>query len=175
MLAYTHARGLLDRPAIDKFREMRALHRVQVRPAQLRDLDQAAPLFDAYRQFYRLPPDLAVAHAFLSARLERRESVLLLAESDATLCGFAQLYPSFCSLAAAPILVLYDLFVAPAARRRGVGRALLQASRRHAQACGAVRLELATARGNAPAQALYESEGWLRDEEFYRYSLAVQG
>jgi ribosomal protein S18 acetylase RimI-like enzyme len=147
------------------------LHPVQVRAAQARDLDQAAHLFDAYRQFYRRPPDLAAAHAFLRARFERRESVLLVAEADAGLRGFTQLYPTFCSVAAAPILVLYDLFVEPAARRHGVARALLRAGREHAQACGAVRLELATARANAPAQALYESEGWVRDDEFYRYSL----
>jgi ribosomal protein S18 acetylase RimI-like enzyme len=146
---------------------------VRIRPAQARDLDQAARLFDAYRQFYRQPPDLAAALAFLRARLQRRESVLLVAETDAGLCGFTQLYPTFCSIAAAPIVVLYDLFVDPAARRHGVGRTLLRAACEHAQACGAVRLELATARVNAPAQALYHSEGWVRDEEFYRYSLAV--
>jgi ribosomal protein S18 acetylase RimI-like enzyme len=147
----------------------------RVRPAQARDLDQAARLFDAYRQFYGRPADLPAARAFLRARLQHRESTLLVAESDAVLCGFTQLYPTFCSVAAAPIFILYDLFVEPAARRRGVGRALLRAGRAHAQACGAVRLELATARSNAPAQALYEAEGWLRDDQFLRYSLDCCG
>jgi ribosomal protein S18 acetylase RimI-like enzyme len=31
------------------------------------------------------------------------------------------------------------------------------------------RLELSTARSNATAQALYESLGWQRDEEFFTY------
>lgn len=152
----------------------RPRQQVRIRPAQARDLAEAARLFDAYRQFYGQPPDLEAAQAFLRARFERRESVLLVAAAGAGLCGFTQLYPTFCSVAAAPVFVLYDLFVAPATRRRGVGRALLRAAREHAQACGAVRLELATARVNAPAQALYEAEGWVRDEAFYRYSLDVR-
>jgi ribosomal protein S18 acetylase RimI-like enzyme len=147
---------------------------VRIRPAQARDLPEAARLFDAYRQFYGQPADLEAAQVFLCARFERRESVLLVAGAGAGLCGFTQLYPTFCSVAAAPVFVLYDLFVEPAIRRRGVGRALLRAACEHAQACGAVRLELATARVNAPAQALYESEGWVRDEAFYRYSLDVR-
>lgn len=146
---------------------------VRIRPAQARDLAEAARLFDAYRQFYGQPADLAAAQAFLRARFERRESVLLVAEAGARLCGFTQLYPTFCSVAAAPVFVLYDLFVEPAARRGGVGRALLRAAREHARTCGAVRLELATARVNVPAQALYESEGWVRDDAFYRYRLDV--
>jgi hypothetical protein len=70
---------LLDWPARESIRETQALHRVQVRAAQARDLDAAARLFDAYRQFYRQPRDLAAAHAFLRARLQRRKSVLLVA------------------------------------------------------------------------------------------------
>lgn len=142
-----------------------------IRLAQLGDLASVARLFDAYRQFYGQPSDLATAQAFLRARFERHESVLLVAQTGTGLCGFTQLYPTFCSVAAASIFVLYDLFVEPAARRHGVARALLRAACAYAQGCGAARVELATARTNAPAQALYESEGWVRDEVFYRYSL----
>lgn len=85
-----------------------------------------------------------------------------------------QLYPSFCSVAAAPILVLYDLYVAPAARRQGLARGLLQAAREHGAASGAARLELATARTNLTAQALYASMGWQRDDLFLHYALSLQ-
>jgi ribosomal protein S18 acetylase RimI-like enzyme len=74
---------------------------------------------------------------------------------------------------AAKIYVLYDLFVAPSARRSGAARALMLAAQAHAQQTGAVRLELATARTNVQAQALYESLGWVRDEAFYRYNLDI--
>ena len=40
-------------------------------------------LFDAYRQFYEQPPDLALARAFIGGRLERGESIVFLAERAA--------------------------------------------------------------------------------------------
>ena len=114
-----------------------------------------APLFDAYRQFYEQPADADAALAFITARLERGESVILLARRPAgSALGFCLLYPSFCSVLAAPIYVLYDLFVAPDARRLGVGRALLLAAEAHARATGHARMDLTTARNNivsAPA------------------------
>ena len=143
-----------------------------VRPAQASDLHRVAQLFDQYRQFYQQPADLALAERFIAARFANQQSAILVA-SDATaaLVGFTQLYPTFCSVSAAPIYVLYDLFVAKPWRRQGVARALMTAARLHARRTGAARLELATARTNIQAQALYESLGWVRDEQFHRYSL----
>ncbi|MDC2861439.1 GNAT family N-acetyltransferase [Delftia sp. DT-2] len=134
-----------------------------------------APLFDAYRQFYEQPADADAALAFITARLERGESVILLARRpDGSALGFCQLYPSFCSVLAAPIYVLYDLFVVPEARRLGVGRALLLAAETHARATGHARMDLTTARNNLRAQALYESLGWVRDEVFLTYARHLQ-
>src|ERR1700749_4339513 len=98
-----------------------------IRLATLDDLDSLAPLFDAYRRFYEQPGDVALASAFLHDRLERRESTILVAEADDQLLGFCQLYPTWCSVAAARIFVLYDLFVDADARRGGVGRRLMRA------------------------------------------------
>ena len=61
----------------------------------------------------------------------------------------------------------------PAARRGGVGRALLLAAERLAAAEGRGRLELTTARTNHTAQALYASLGWVRDEVYLTYTRAV--
>lgn len=144
-----------------------------IRRATLDDLDAVAPLFDAYRRFYEQPGDVALASAYLHARLERGESVILVATSDAAPVGFCQLYPTWCSVAAAPILVLYDLFVDDDARRGGVGRALMLAAQDFGREAGAARLDLSTARSNARAQALYESLGWQRDEVYLTYSLSL--
>lgn len=143
---------------------------VRIRLAGLADLDRLAPLFNAYRLFYEQPDDLALARRFLAERLQRSESVVLLAEGDdGRDLGFCQLYPSFCSVEAQPIFSLYDLFVTPAARRLGVGRALLRAAEGLALERGVARLDLTTARSNARAQALYESEGWVLDPIFLAY------
>ena len=135
------------------------------------DLDAIALLFDAYRQFYKQPPDLALARSYLHERMQRGESVIFVAEDDTgRMVGFTQLYPTFCSVRAAPTFVLYDLFVAPEARSSGAGRALMQAAEAYAAGTGAARLELSTAKTNTVAQSLYESQGWTRDEAFYVYN-----
>lgn len=142
--------------------------------ATVADVDRVAPLFDAYRQFYGLPSNLQLCRNFIAERLGRDESVVLLAAAaDATALGFVQMYPTFASLAAARIYVLYDLFVDPAARQRGVGRRLMEAAADEARRRGAVSLVLSTARTNHPAQRLYESLGWVRDEEFDEYNLRL--
>mgnify|MGYP001164668533 FL=1 len=146
---------------------------VATRLAAVADVGRVAPLFDAYRQFYGLAPDLELAQWFLRERLSRGESVVLLAEHDGTALGFVQMYPTFSSLRAARTFVLYDLFVDPAARQRGVGRRLMQAAADEARTQGAVSLVLSTARTNSAAQRLYESLGWVRDEEFYEYNLRL--
>lgn len=147
---------------------------VRTRLASVSDADAIAPLFDAYRQFYAQAPDLPGARRFIRARLQGNESVVIVAaQADGGLLGFCQLYPTFCSVAAAPICVLYDLFVTPEARRTGAGRQLMRAAQAHAAAHGFARLDLTTAKANQPAQSLYESLGWVRDEVFHAYSLAL--
>ena len=144
-----------------------------VRRATLDDLDRLVLLFDAYRQFYEQHSDLTVARQFLNDRLTRHESIVLIAENGSGMAiGFVQLYPTFSSLLAAPMYLLSDLFVVPSARRRRVGTLLLTSAAETARAAGVVRLELATAVTNAPAQRLYEALGWQRDE-FYQYGLML--
>ncbi len=145
-----------------------------VRRASTTDVALVAPLFDAYRQFYGLAPAPDLSRRFLTERLERGESVVLLAQQPACdALGFVQMYPTFSSLRAARVFVLYDLYVASDARRRGVARALMHAAVDEARAAGAVALTLQTARTNTTAQRLYESLGWRRDEEFVEYGLTI--
>ncbi len=143
---------------------------IEIRPAEPADIAQIAVLFDAYRQFYEQASDLNLATSFIAARLHHQDAHILLAEQDGKLIGFCQLYPSFCSILAAPIFVLYDLFVTPTARKTGAGRALLQAAEQLALRLGKARLDLSNAKNNLAAQSLYESQGWRRDEMFYTYT-----
>lgn len=144
------------------------------RAATAADITRIADLFDQYRQFYEQAPSPEAAHDFISQRFSKSESVLLVAETtQKEIVGFCQLYPSFCSVEAAPIYVLYDLFVEPAARKTGAGRSLLLAAEARAAKDGKARMDLTTAKTNHSAQSLYESLGWVRDEVFYAYSRHV--
>jgi ribosomal protein S18 acetylase RimI-like enzyme len=143
------------------------------RLAHLEDLGQVANLFDQYRQFYSQVPDISLATKFIEERMQRQESVIWVAEKNAEIFGFCQLYPTFCSVEAAPIMVLYDLFVSSKARNAGAGRALMESAQQYASQNGFTRLYLSTAKNNTTAQALYESLGWERDDVYFSYSLGL--
>ena len=143
-----------------------------IRRADQDDLDTIAPLFDAYRQFYAQPHDLPRARDWLGVRMQRGESVVLLAERNGRACGFTQLYPMFSSVRTARLWILNDLFVTSDARRCGIARALLDAAASFARDDGATWIMLETHRDNAAARALYGAAGWNEDASQW-YSLPL--
>ena len=141
--------------------------------AESRHLDELGRLFNLYRVFYEEADDLEKASKYISARFNEGDSMIFVAENDDGLSGFVQLYPSFCSVSAVPILILYDLFVDDSHRSKGLGRSLMNAARDFASENGYKRLELATAKDNYIGQSLYESLGYEIDREFLHYSLEI--
>jgi ribosomal protein S18 acetylase RimI-like enzyme len=139
--------------------------------ADTMDLERILPLFGAYLRFYRQPFNRRNARSFLAARLRRQENAIFLAVDRNVALGFTQLYPTFASLTQGRAWILHDLYVVPAARRRGVGEALLRRAEVYARRSGAHSLNLETAVTNRPAQRLYEKLGWRRDTKFHRYLL----
>ena len=140
-------------------------------------LELVAPLFDAYRQFYKQATDLGAARRYIEQRLKGQDAVVFLAvdkeKNRAEGLGFVQLYPSLASIPMKPIWILYDLFVTPAARKSGVGRALMERATQHGRETGADSIILETASDNHKAQRLYEELGYKRDDVFYRYALLL--
>lgn len=144
------------------------------REASQHDIPAVSELFDLYRQFYEQESNQQQALDFITKRLAKQESVILVAEhAQSGLIGFCQLYPTFCSVEAKPIYSLYDLFVHPSARKCGVGKMLLLAAEAKAAKSGKARMDLTTAKTNMAAQSLYESLGWVRDEIFFTYNRQV--
>ena len=142
--------------------------------ANIKHLDEVARLFNLYRIFYKQPDDLERAHQFIKGRMEMNDSIIFVSNNaDGTLSCFVQLYPSFCSVSTIPMLILYDLFVDPDTRTKGIGRALMNKARQYAQENGFKRLELSTAKDNFIGQSLYESLGYEVDDEFLHYSLEI--
>ncbi len=148
---------------------------VHILQASLDDLNDLLPLFVGYRLFYKHGPEAERAREYLRERLACQESVVFLAwlEDGAAkrAVGFTQLFPLFSSDAMQRFWLFNDLFVVPEVRRRGVGRLLLERVRSYAESTGVAGLMLQTAIDNYPAQALYESLGWKRDEQFFVYEL----
>jgi len=79
-----------------------------------------------------------------------------IAEADAVGCGFATVeYVPWQQR-----LVLWFLYIAPAFRRRGVGRALLEQVEQHGRAVGATHVWLETSNVNVPGVLAYERLGY---------------
>ncbi|MGJ8668848.1 MAG: GNAT family N-acetyltransferase [Oceanococcus sp.] len=147
---------------------------IEIREAENADLPQLSVLFDNYRQFYGQKSDLERAKMFILDRFECKDSILLVAPYGTDgLVGFTQLYPTFSSVVTARTFILNDLYVAPASRKLGVAKALLNAACKEGTRRGAVRLTLSTAVENYSAQQLYEREGWLKNEQFFHYSIGL--
>lgn len=142
---------------------------ITIERVRLDDVDQVTDLFLGYLDFYRRPATREEAEGYLRARLSGAESLILVARQDGRSLGFTQVYPTFSSVSMAPVWTLNDLYVAPEARKSGIGRALIRAVVTEAAAAGAVRVTLSTAEDNTTAQALYESEGFETGHPFKHY------
>lgn len=141
--------------------------------ATIKDFDLVAPLFDAYRQFYKQKSDLKLAKKFISERLKNKQSIIFVAFLEKKAVGFVQLYPSFSSVSVARILVLNDLYVADESRKLGVARALMNKAKDYAVKNKIKRLSLSTAKNNLTAKSLYESLGYVLDSSYDHYSLEI--
>jgi ribosomal protein S18 acetylase RimI-like enzyme len=107
-----------------------------------------APLSDAARE--RIVRGLAETPGAFS----------LIARIDGEAAGLANCFTAYSTFAAAPLVNVHDIAVAPAFRGRGIGRALLLAVEAEARARGACKITLEVLSGNERAKALYLALGF---------------
>ncbi|MBD3106991.1 GNAT family N-acetyltransferase [Bacillus sp. AGMB 02131] len=142
---------------------------MQILQATLQHLQEVALLFDQYRQFYNQPRDLEAAAAFLSARIEKNESIIFFAKIDEQTAGFIQLYPTFSSVNMQKAFILNDLYVEECFRGHGVGKALIEKCYSVCEQEQARYITLQTAPDNEMAKRLYEKMGMEINREFISY------
>lgn len=143
-----------------------------IKKATFDDLQQLVELFDQYRQFYQQVSDKKMAETFLTERLSKEDSVIYIAYLENKAVGFTQLFPSFSSVSMERLWILNDLYVASAARKKGVADKLMNTAIDFAKETQAKGLLLETGSGNLPAQQLYEKIGFERETAyFYFYSV----
>jgi ribosomal protein S18 acetylase RimI-like enzyme len=99
---------------------------------------------------------------FLVSQLDRQDAIVLVAEVDGAVLGYAyaRLEGNDWMALRGPAGVIHDLIVDPERRRQGLGRALLRAALWSLAERGAPRVLLSTAQGNAVARRLFESAGF---------------
>jgi ribosomal protein S18 acetylase RimI-like enzyme len=146
---------------------------MRVRPARPSDLPRVSELaaalvrqhhaLDAHR-FMLVEPIEEGYRRFLTGELRRKGALVLVAEDDAGILGYAYatLEPRNWNDLLDAAGKLNDVYVDPEARRRGVGRALCQAVLAELGARGAPRVVLMSAWRNPDAHVFFEALGFRR-------------
>jgi GNAT superfamily N-acetyltransferase len=133
--------------------------RVEVRVAQPGEEAEVTRLMAAFRDFYddSEPPDELIGRVVAELIGDKHTEFLL---AGAPAVGVAQLRFRPSVWTGTDDAWLEDLFVLEPARRKGVGRALVEACAERSRARGCKRLQLDTNETNAGALALYERLGF---------------
>jgi GNAT superfamily N-acetyltransferase len=134
---------------------------IDIAPATPADLPDIHALIRALAEYEKLAAICTGTREALGEALfgAHPAADVLVARVDGAVAGFALFFPTFSTFLAQRGLWLEDLFVVPAMRGRGVGRALLAAVAGVARARRCGRLEWAVLDWNAPAIGFYEGLG----------------
>ena len=131
---------------------------LRIRPVGDGEREPWEDLWSGYLDFYQATIPVTVRDATW-ARLHDPAVPLhaLVAEEEGRLAGLAHYVFHASAWTLGPYCYLQDLFTAPAARGRGIGRALIEAVAAEARAAGADRVHWLTMADNAPARAIYDT------------------
>lgn len=129
-----------------------------VRNARAEDRAAWESLWAGYLEFYNSELPRAVTDTTWSRFHDAREPMqcLVAEDADSSLLGFTNIVFHRGTWAVGDFCYLEDLFVAPAARNRGVARALIEAVYALADERGAERVYWLTHETNTTARILYD-------------------
>lgn len=136
---------------------------IEIRRAGAGDAGVAARLLHDFNAEYDEPtPGVAALTAILGPLIERGEATVLLGGEGPDGIAVLRLRDSIWS--GGQEAYLQELYVAPALRGRGIGRALLEATMAAAREAGATTIDLNTGETDREARGLYESAGFTNRE-----------
>jgi GNAT superfamily N-acetyltransferase len=148
-----------------------------IRNARETDLPDLLAMIRELASFENLEDELEVTAASLNESLFglHPAAAALIAVAEGRPAGYAIYYHTFSSFVGRPGIFLDDIYVRPAFRRRGIGRALLKrvsdiGLRRH---CG--RFEWIALRWNEEALRFYEGLGARQLDQWVMLRLDEQG
>ena len=132
---------------------------LNIRAATPADATTIASLVRELADYEKLLDEAKATPADFARELESPNPVIrvLIAEWDGAPCGFALYFFNFSTFVGRPGLYLEDLFVRPAQRKHGIGRALLATLARIAVERDCGRIEWAVLDWNEPALRFYKS------------------
>jgi GNAT superfamily N-acetyltransferase len=147
---------------------------LSIRPATRADVPLVRELIEGLAEYERLRHECHATEALLESALfgERPYAEVAIAEREGEAAGFALFFHNFSTFLARPGIYLEDLFVRPAHRGHGVGKALLQHLALLAVQRGCGRLEWAVLDWNADAIGFYRKLGAIPQDEWTVYRVS---
>ena len=142
-----------------------------IRPARPEDAGLILSLLGELAAYEKLPITITEADIAFDFFGLRPLIECELAFEGQTPVGLVTYYWTYATFRAARRLYLEDLFVLPAFRGKGYGKALLQYLAKKGLAAGAARLEWQVLDWNAPAIAFYQGIGAHPHQGWYTYWL----
>jgi GNAT superfamily N-acetyltransferase len=132
-----------------------------INSATAKDRSHLLTMIRELAEFERLSAELEVTAESLHAALfgERPVAAALLARVDGAPAGYAVYYHTFSTFVGRPGIFLDDIYVRPEFRKRGIGRALLEAVAKIGMEVGGGRFEWIALRWNENAFRFYRSLG----------------
>lgn len=138
------------------------------------NIDEVLPLIRKYQEFYKIKDisDTKNKEFFSQFSEENPFGCQFVCKRDGKAVGFATVYLTFTSSITSKVGVLNDLYTIPKMRGKGIGRSLIEHSKKYAASNGAKRLQWVTAPDNIKAQTLYKlldinESTW----KFYTYNI----
>jgi GNAT superfamily N-acetyltransferase len=146
---------------------------LNIRPATAADAETVASLVRELAEYEKLLHEARASAEDFRREIESPNPVIrvLIAEWDGKPAGFALYFFNFSTFVGRSGLYLEDLFVRPALRSHGIGRALLRALARIARDRGCGRMEWAVLDWNEPALKFYQSLGARQMKEWIVHRL----
>jgi GNAT superfamily N-acetyltransferase len=146
---------------------------LRIVPATENDAPLILALIRELADYEKLLPEVTATEEVLRASLfgERRAAEVWLAYEDEAAVGYALFFHNFSTFLGRPGLYLEDLFVRPAWRGRGYGRALLARLAQIALERGCGRMEWSVLDWNAPAIEFYKRLGATSMDEWTTFRL----
>lgn len=149
---------------------------IQIRPVHPSDFQQWKPLWDGYNAFYRREGATALPDAITQMTWSRFFDAYepmhgLVADAEGELLGLAHFLFHRSTISIAPTCYLQDLFTLESARRKGIGRALIQQVYARAKQAGSSRVYWLTHESNETAMKLYDNVAEKSGFVVYRKSL----
>jgi GNAT superfamily N-acetyltransferase len=141
---------------------------LSIRAVREEEIDLVLEFIRELAEYERLAHQVTATRADIHAALfgPRPYAEAVLGCIDGQPCGFALFFHNFSTFLGRPGLYLEDLYVRPAARRRGLGRRMLAWLARLALDRGCSRFEWAVLDWNEPALKVYRRLGAQAADEW---------